>query len=124
NRNPVTFVTDEIQQYKNAFKNQFDHIADLDLARSTGALKRARKVRDPETLLLLIMSHAATGLSLNQTSARAKRLGIASISKVALFKRMRNAETWLHELAVRMFAASPFDHTAGTDVTDRRIRGC
>ncbi|KXB05055.1 hypothetical protein AKJ49_01465 [candidate division MSBL1 archaeon SCGC-AAA382A03] len=35
---------------------------------------------------------------------------------------MRNAETWLHELAVRMFAASPFDHTAGTDVTDRRIR--
>lgn len=29
-RNPVTFVTDELQQYKNAFENHLGQVADLD----------------------------------------------------------------------------------------------
>jgi len=93
-----------------------------ELAWETGALKRARKVRDPDTLLLLIMLHAAAGLSLRQAVARAERMEIASLSDVALMKRMRNAEPWLHELAVRMFATSSFDHEAGRKVSDRRVR--
>lgn len=93
-----------------------------ELAWESGALKRARKVREPDTLLLLIMLHAAAGLSLRQAVARAERMEIASISDVALMKRMRNAKPWLHELAVRMFATSQFDHEAGRNVTDRRVR--
>lgn len=79
-----------------------------DLARSTGALQRARQVRDPSTLLLLILLHAGTGLSLRQAAARARSAGLAQISDVGLFKRMRGAAPWLQALAARMFATSPF----------------
>lgn len=93
-----------------------------ELAWTTGALKRARKVSDPDTLLLLIMLNAAAGLSLRQATARADRMGIASISDVALMKRIQNAEAWLAELARQMFRESRFDHEAGSSVTDRRVR--
>lgn len=93
-----------------------------ELAWTTGALKRARKVRDPDTLLLLIMLHAAAGLSLRQATARAERVGIASISDVALMNRIQNSEQWLYTLAQKMFATSRFDHMAGAGVTDRNVR--
>ena len=79
-----------------------------DLARSTGALQRVRQVRDPSTLLLLILLHAGTGLSLRQAAARARCAGLAQISDVGLFKRMRGSGQWLQALAARMFATSPF----------------
>ena len=64
-------------------------------AREQGALTRARQVKDPEVLLRLILLHAGTGLSLRQATARAKIQGLASISDVALLKRLRSAESWL-----------------------------
>jgi hypothetical protein len=42
--------------------------------------------------------HAAGGLSLEQTVVRARELGLADVSAVALFKRLRNAEAWLKSL--------------------------
>lgn len=46
------------------------------------------------TLLL----HLARGYSLHETVVRAKAAGVAELSAVALFKRLRNAEEWLKEL--------------------------
>lgn len=92
------------------------------LARTTGALQRARKVRDADTLLRLILLHTAAGLSLRQATARADRAGLAHISDVALLKRLRNAETWLHELAVRMLEDSRFAPRLDAASLDRRIR--
>lgn len=75
------------------------------LARSCGALRRARQVRDPETLLRLILLHAGGGLSLRQAVVRARVAGLATISDVALLKRLRASEGWLSALTVRMLAA-------------------
>lgn len=91
-------------------------------ARSLGALQRARNIRDASTLLLLLLLHAAAGLSLRQSAARAQRIGIASISDVALLKRMRNAGPWLHALAAGLFEGSPFRCALGGAFAGRRIR--
>jgi hypothetical protein len=79
-----------------------------ELARSTGALKRARGLDGAVTMLRLILMHAATGLSLRSTVGRAKLLGIAQISDVALMDRLRNAEPWLRELTRQMLDRRPF----------------
>ncbi len=93
-----------------------------ELARSSGALRRARKVRDADTLLRLILLHVGAGLSLRQAVARAKRTGLADISDVALLKRLRGAGRWLQILAERMFAGSPFRCPLGEVPPGRRIR--
>lgn len=78
-----------------------------ELARSTGAIERGRNVRDPDTLLRLILLHVAAGLSLRQTSARAAVSGLAFLSDVALMKRLRKAGPWLREIANLMFRQRP-----------------
>jgi hypothetical protein len=73
--------------------------ADLDvLARKHGFFQRARGITDGECWLRLILMHVAGGLSLEQTALRARELGLAEISAVALFKRLRKAEGWLRNI--------------------------
>ena len=69
-----------------------------EMARSTGALRRARDVPDPESLLRLLLMHVANGYSLAETAARASQLGM-ELSAVAVFKRLRASEEWLRWLA-------------------------
>jgi hypothetical protein len=45
-----------------------------------------------------LVLHLARGYSLHETVVRAKAAGVAELSAVALFKRLRNAEEWLNEL--------------------------
>src|SRR5580658_11162172 len=72
---------------------------DLDaLAKPCQFLQRARGLTDSERWLRLILMHMAGGLSLEQTVVRARVLGLAQISGVALFKRLRKAEAWLRSL--------------------------
>ncbi len=78
------------------------------LAKDTGAMRRARgEITSPGILLQILLMHVATGLSLKQAAARARVQGLASMSDVALLKRLRTSERWLRELARRMFEASP-----------------
>jgi hypothetical protein len=93
-----------------------------DLARSMGALRRSRKVRDADTLLRVILLHVGAGLSLRQASARAKRAGLASLSDVAILKRLRGAGPWLQALAERMYLDSPLRRPLGELPSGRRIR--
>jgi hypothetical protein len=67
-------------------------------ARQCGALRRCRKVADAETLLRLILLHVASGLSLEQTTVRARLFGWAALSDVALLKRLRASANWLEYL--------------------------
>ena len=77
-----------------------------DLARETGAMRRARgEITSPEVLLQVLLMHVATGLSLQQATVRAQVQGLATITDVALLKRLRSSEKWLRELARQMFAA-------------------
>jgi hypothetical protein len=90
-------------------------------ARTSGALRRARQVSDPDTLLRLIFLHVATGLSLRQAVVRAERAGLAKLSDVALLKRLRLAGPWLQVLAKTMLERSPFGASAAV-VEHRRLR--
>src|SRR2546427_11690042 len=73
-------------------------------ARETGFMQRARGLQDAECWLRLVLRHVAGGLSLEQTVVRARALGLAQGTSVALFKRLRKAEGWLAELTRYMLA--------------------
>jgi len=73
-------------------------------ARQFRFFQRSRGLTDGERWLRLILMHVAGGLSLEQTALRARELGLAQISGVALFKRLRNAEPWLQDLCQHLLA--------------------
>lgn len=74
-----------------------------DRAREFGALRRARGIAGPETLLRVLLIHLAGGCSLKETALRAREAGLCSISSVALFKRLRASEQWLRWLAEQLW---------------------
>jgi len=92
----------------NLIEEEWEFLADLlpegwrEQARATGALRRARGVRNADCLLQLILMHTATGLSLRQTVVRAREQSIANLSDVALLKRLRSSEAWLRWLTAQM----------------------
>jgi IS4 transposase len=93
-----------------------------ELARECGAIKRERGITDPAVLLQLLLMHASTGLSLRQTLARAAQQGLATISDVALLKRLRTSGPWLEALTRAMFRDSRFGRHAPKVTVGRRIR--
>lgn len=68
-------------------------------ARTSGALRRTRGIADAGTLLRILMVHLLQGCSLVETAARARQTGLAKISSVALYKRLRGSEEWLRWMA-------------------------
>lgn len=72
------------------------------LAREKGFFSRRRGLQDAERWLRLILMHVAGGLSLKQTAVRARELGLAQVSSVALHKRLKKAEEWLASLTRHM----------------------
>lgn len=70
-----------------------------DQARTTGALRRARAFPDADTLLRSLLVHLAQGCSLRETAARVSASGLASVSDVALWKRLRNSQEWFRWLS-------------------------
>lgn len=93
-----------------------------DLARSTGALQRARQVRSADALLRLAFLYAASGLSLQQAAVRATTAGLARISAVGLMKRMRSAGPWLSALAGALFTESARMPSLEGVSPERRLR--
>ena len=87
-------------------------VVDLDAsARASGALRRRRAVADGATLLRLALAHGPGGLSLRSAAAWAGVSGVASLSDVALRKRLRGAADWLGMVAgalLRRVAVGPF----------------
>lgn len=81
--------------------------ADLDAsAREYGALRRARAVRSGAQLMRLVLVYVLSGLSLRGTVAWAEASGEASLSDVALLKRLRGCGPWLAMLCSRLGAAA------------------
>ncbi len=73
-------------------------------ARACGALVRRRAVRDGATLLRLGLGYGPGGLSLREAAAWAGVQGIATLSDVALLKRLRGAADWFGMLAGQALA--------------------
>lgn len=67
-------------------------------ARDCGALKRKRAISKASDLLRLALAYSLCDMSLRQTAAWASVAGVASMSDVALMKRLRKADVWLGKL--------------------------
>jgi hypothetical protein len=87
-------------------------------ARQLGAMQRTRYISDPGVLLRVLLIHLAAGCSLVETAARAKASGLAQISSVGVFKRLRSAEAWLRWLAQQMRGVAEIP----MEITGRRLR--
>lgn len=74
-----------------------------ELAVTTNALKGLRKNKSEENILRTLLIHLACGYSLRETAVRAKRSGLADLSSVALWKRLRKSKDWLHSLCLALF---------------------
>src|SRR5216683_425459 len=73
-----------------------------DVAAETGANVRLRGFQSVEALMRTLLLHVARGYSLRETVVRAKLVGLARVSDVALLKRLRKAEGWLQALCVAL----------------------
>jgi hypothetical protein len=74
------------------------------LAVQSGFFVRNSGLQDPECWLRLILMHVSGGLSLKQTAVRARELGLAKVSSVALHKRLKKAEDWLARLTKHLLS--------------------
>ena len=94
-----------------------------ELARETGAMRRARgSVTSPDVLLQVVLLHVATGLSLKQAVVRAGVQGLVAMSDVALLKRLRHSEHWLRTLSQRVFESTRFARAVTAGPGGRRVR--
>ncbi len=73
-----------------------------DKARELGALTRARKIKNSNNLLRVLLIHLADGCSLRETVVRAQKGEIADISDVALYKRLKASTEWLRWMSVEL----------------------
>lgn len=75
-------------------------------AKALGAARRLRGVSSVSHLLRTLLLHAGHGCSLRTTAVVAKSSGWASLSDVALLKRLRGSEVWLQHLCAGLLADS------------------
>jgi hypothetical protein len=80
----------------------------------SGACERLRGFSSTSNLLRALLLHVGKGYSLRETAVRAKAAGIAEVSDVALMKRLRKAEGWLHGLCVSLLEESGWEMPAET----------
>jgi len=71
-------------------------------AKELGALTRQRKITSAELLLRILLIHLADGCSMRETVIRARESGLADISDVALFKRLKASSEWLRWMSVHL----------------------
>lgn len=69
------------------------------MARETRALRRAKKFHDASSLLQTLLIHLAAGCSLKETALRARLAGLAMVSSVAVWKRLREAGEWFRRMS-------------------------
>lgn len=77
-----------------------------DLAKSSGGVQRLRGADSLSSLLRTLLLHIAHGCSLRTTSVVAKAAGWASMSDVALLKKLRVCEGWLCALCAGLLKES------------------
>ncbi|MES0033622.1 IS4 family transposase, partial [Mesorhizobium sp. M0040] len=93
-------TNDSIETDWQALISRLSQSLDLEAtARATGALVRRRNVADAATLLRLALAYGPGAMSLRSAAAWAGVNDVASLSDVALLKRLRGAADWLGDIA-------------------------
>lgn len=88
-----------------------------DEARKFGAFARARKIKCAVDQLRLVLAYCWGRRGLRLTAAWAEAMELASLSNVALLKRLRNSVDWLEEIVGRLVS------TGGGGVCAAAARG-
>jgi hypothetical protein len=73
-------------------------------ARETGAFERARRIKCAVDQLRLVLAYCWGWRGLRLTAAWAEAIGLASLSNVALLKRLRKSADWLERLVCRLIS--------------------
>lgn len=73
------------------------------LAQRHGATKGLRQDKSEENYLRVLLMHLGCGLSMRETVVRARQAKLASLSDVALLKRVRKSREWLFQLCRSLF---------------------
>src|SRR5919204_2204022 len=71
-------------------------------ARELGAFERARRIKCAVDQLRLVLAYCWGTRGLRVTAAWAEAIGLASLSNVALLKRLQNSVDWLERLVGRL----------------------
>lgn len=71
-------------------------------AKELGALRRCRNFSGPENLLRTLLIHLVDGCSLRETAVRATQGDLATISDVALLKRLKSSGEWFRWIAEQL----------------------
>ena len=87
-----------------------------------GALQRLRGFSSVEAMLRVLLIHLADGCSLRETAARAKAGGLADVSDVALFGRLRGCGPWFQWMAQEMAASMRLPVAPDAFLPGRRVR--
>ena len=95
---------------KNLFKQLLKLLPDgwEEKAKELGALQRARDIKTPEELLRMILLYLTEGKSFAGTAAIRQLSGEIKISKVAVYKRVRNSSGWLQWLCENIYRQAGF----------------
>ena len=71
-----------------------------------GAVERLRGFRSVGQILRVLLMHVGKGYSLRETAVRARRLGLAEVSDVALLLRLRKVQRWWRQLCLGLLQES------------------
>lgn len=88
-----------------------------------GAVRRQlRSFADVASVLRVLLIHLADGCSLRETAARARAGGLADVSDVALFKRLRSCGAWFQWMTREMAGAMVLAPAEQAILPGRRVR--
>ncbi len=100
----VVFVENsvpELQEDWELLLSLFPHGWDIQAVLS-GAVERLRGFPSTSNLLRTLLMHVGLGYSLRETAVRAKAAGLATVSDVAVLKRLRKAAEWFRWICIRL----------------------
>ena len=87
-----------------------------------GAVRRLRGFDSVGSLLRVLLIHLADGCSLRETAVRARAGGLASVSDVALLKRLRGCGAWFQWMAQEMAAGMALSPAIDALLPGKRVR--
>ena len=91
-------------------------------AAELGAVRRLRGFDSVGSVLRVLLIHLADGCSLRETAVRASAGGLATVSDVALLKRLRGCGAWFEWMAREMAGGMALPSAAGALLPGRRVR--
>lgn len=88
-----------------------------------GAVRRQlRSFSGVASVLRVLLIHLADGCSLRETAVRARAGGLADVSDVALFKRLRSCGDWFQWMTQELTAAMALPQASQAILPGRRVR--